>query len=132
MIPIQRQPNKAQSQPAPETAPEAEPAADSTPADTSKQPFNSAGQTAGNELAGKSSRLQTILGNLPAASMATGFAIFGVFVTLGLWISRHALAVRRAVVTGESFAIRHPLIDIGLVTTAALLYLLSRTAGFIQ
>ncbi|OGL24362.1 hypothetical protein A2884_01835 [Candidatus Saccharibacteria bacterium RIFCSPHIGHO2_01_FULL_48_12] len=66
------------------------------------------------------------------ASMATTLAIAGSFAALGLWVSRHALAVRRAVVMGENFAIRHPLVDVGLVAIAALLYLFSRTAGLIQ
>lgn len=115
-----------------ETAPLAETPSEPAPAETIKKPFTSEGSTSGAELAGSTSRIQSVLGNLPAASMATGFAVFGIFVTLGLWISRHALAVRRAVVMGETFALRHPLVDIGLVSIAALLYLLSRTAGFIQ
>ena len=95
-------------------------------------PYNSDGLTPGTELAARTSRIQALFGSLPAASMATTFAVIGTFAALGLWASRHALGVRRAVVMGESFAIRHPLVDVSLITIAALFYLLTRTAGLIQ
>ncbi|MBI4033574.1 CAP domain-containing protein [Candidatus Saccharibacteria bacterium] len=84
------------------------------------------------ELAGASSRAQLALANLPIAQFATSLAVLGSFAAIGLWASRHALAVRRAVAFGETFAIRHPLLDIGLLVIAALSFLLSQTAGFIQ
>ena len=95
-------------------------------------PYNSEGLTPGAELAARTSRIQAILGSLPAANMATSFAVFGALAAMGLWISRHALAVRRAAVMGENFAIRHPLVDVSLIAIAALSYLLTRTAGLIQ
>lgn len=97
-----------------------------------QQPFNSDGLTTGAGLATSTSRIQTVLGNIPASNLATGLAVFGLFTAMGLWVSRHALAVRRAVVMGENLALRHPLVDVGLVMIAALLFLLSRTAGFVQ
>jgi len=96
-----------------------------------EQPFTSEGLSTGSELATRTSRIQSVLGSLPVANMATTLAIVGIFATAGLWISRHALAFRRAVVMGEAFAVRHPLVDLGMVTIAALLFLLSQTAGFV-
>ena len=95
-------------------------------------PYNSDGLSPGTELAARTSRIQALLGSLPAANMATSFAVFGAIAALGLWASRHALAFRRAVVMGENFAVRHPLVDVSLITIAALFYLLTRTAGLIQ
>jgi uncharacterized protein YkwD len=84
------------------------------------------------ELAGTSSRAQLAVASLPFAKLATSVATLGAAVALGIWASRHALAVRRAIVHGESFAIRHPLLDIGLLIIAALSYLLTQTVGLIQ
>jgi hypothetical protein len=95
-------------------------------------PYNSEGLTPGTELAARTSRIQALFGSLPAANITTSLAAMGAVAALGLWASRHALAVRRAVVMGESFAIRHPLVDVSLITIAALFYLLTRTAGLIQ
>jgi hypothetical protein len=66
------------------------------------------------------------------ATFATSLALAGTFAAIGIWISRHALAVRRAIAMGEAFAIRHPLMDIGLLIIAALSFLLTQTAGLIQ
>lgn len=84
------------------------------------------------ELAGSSSRAQLALASLPFAKFATSLAVVGVAVAIGIWAGRHAMAIRRAIARGESFAIKHPLLDIGLLIIAALSYLLSQTAGFIQ
>ena len=84
------------------------------------------------ELATKSSRVQLVLANLPIAKSATTLAILGSFLALGLWVLRHALAIRRVITYGETFAIRHPLLDIGFLVIAALFFLLTQTAGLIQ
>ena len=84
------------------------------------------------QLANKASHAQVALADLPLARFGTLLAVIAVFIAVALWISRHALAIRRALVYGESFAVRHPLTDIGLLIIAALSFLLSQTAGFIQ
>ncbi|HEX5394914.1 MAG TPA: CAP domain-containing protein [Candidatus Saccharimonadales bacterium] len=84
------------------------------------------------ELAAPSSRAQLVLASFPMAKFATTFALIGAASAIALWLSRHALAVRRAVLSSERFAIRHPLLDIGLLIIAALSFLLTQTAGFIQ
>ena len=84
------------------------------------------------QLAGKSSRLQLVLASFPVAKFATTFALLGAVAAIAIWLGRHALAVRRALFKSERFAIRHPILDLGLLIIAALSYLLTQTAGFIQ
>ena len=83
-------------------------------------------------LAVPSSHAQVVLASFPMAKFATTFALIGAAAAITIWLSRHALAVRRAVLTSERFAIRHPLLDIGFLVIASLLFLLTQTAGFIQ
>jgi hypothetical protein len=80
----------------------------------------------------QTSRAQVAFAKLPVSSFATGLATFGVIAAIGLWVSRHLLNLRRALMYSEAFAISHPLMDVGLLTIAALSYLLSQTAGLIQ
>lgn len=84
------------------------------------------------QLSGRSSRAQLVLANFPIAKFATTFALLGAAAAIAIWLSRHVLAVRRALLKSERFAIRHPLLDIGLLIIAALSFLLTQTAGFIQ
>jgi len=50
----------------------------------------------------------------------------------GIFIARHTLMLRRALVYSEVFVAKHHLLDIVFVSVAMLGYVLSRTAGFIQ
>jgi hypothetical protein len=84
------------------------------------------------DLAAPSSRAQIALASFPMAKFATTFALIGAAAAITLWLSRHALAVRRVMLSSERFAIRHPLLDIGFLVIAALSFLLTQTAGFIQ
>jgi len=88
--------------------------------------------TSGVTLALQTSRAQVAFAKLPFSSFATGLATFGVVAAVGLWVSRHLLNLRRALLHSEAFVINHPLMDVGLLTIAALSYLLSQTAGLIQ
>lgn len=114
----------------PPTPPAKQPTATAKPA--KQPPANTDKPTSGIILSLRTSRAQVAFAHLPAASLATGIASFIGVAALGLWISKHALAIRRMIVHGESFAIRHPLIDIGLITIAACAYLLTQTAGLIK
>lgn len=82
--------------------------------------------------AGKSSRAQLALASWPLSRFGTTLAIMAASAAVGIWLSRHILAVRRAVAYGERFVIKHPLLDIGLLTIAALSFFLTQTAGFIH
>ncbi len=78
------------------------------------------------------SHAQIALARLPFAAMATNIVLIGMGAVIGIWLSRHLLMIRRAWAKSESWAITHPLFDIGLLITAALLFLLHQTAGFIR
>ena len=84
------------------------------------------------ELAAPSSRAQVVLASFPMAKFATTFALIGAAAAIAIWLSRHALAVRRVILSSERYAIRHPLLDIGFLVIAALSFLLTQTAGLIQ
>lgn len=114
-----------------QTSPPPPPAAEPEK-ETPLPPPNTESSVSSNELAGKSSRVQLVLASFPLAKFATTFALLGAVVAIAVWLSRHALAVRRALLKSERFAIRHPLLDIGLLIIAALSFLLTQTAGFIQ
>jgi len=88
--------------------------------------------TTGVTLSLRTSRAQVAFAKLPVSSFASGLAIFAIFAAGILWISRHAFVLRRALLAGEHFAVTHPLIDVGLITIAALSFLMTQTAGFIQ
>jgi uncharacterized protein YkwD len=88
--------------------------------------------TSGVTLSYKTSRAQVAFGKVPAASFATGLASFALFAVAGLWLSRHAYGLRRAMATGENFVIHHPMVDVGFATIVAIAYLMTQTAGFIK
>lgn len=117
-------------------APAPQPTPQITQAEPTKKapvaPATTQSDTGSSQLAASSSRAQIALASFPWARLGTTLAIVGAVTAMGLWVSRHALAVRRAVVVGETFAIRHPLMDVGLLIIASLSYLLTQTAGFIQ
>jgi hypothetical protein len=80
----------------------------------------------------KQSRLDLALSNSKAAPAATSVSILlalGIFV---FWASRHLIALKRFALQGERYAVRHPLTDIFVLLIAALLFILSQTAGLIQ
>lgn len=83
-------------------------------------------------LAARTSRAQLAFAQIPVSSFATGLSTFGLIAAGGYWISRHAFMLRRVIMRGETFALRHPLMDAGLITIAGLSYLLIQNAGFIQ
>ncbi len=78
------------------------------------------------------SRLQLALRDFPFAKFSTSLAILGSLAIMLYWITRHLRAFKKFVFEGEQYVINHPLSDIGLVVIAALLFILSQTAGLIQ
>jgi uncharacterized protein YkwD len=80
----------------------------------------------------KPSRVQLAFGSSRFSALTTGVALAG-GVLLGIfWVSRHLKAIHRFLLKGERYAVRHPLADLGLIIIAALLFILSQTAGLIQ
>jgi len=90
------------------------------------------GTKGGVTLSLRTSKAQTVFADMPLANLATGLASFIMFGALGLWISKHLVALRRMFTRGEAFVIHHPLVDVGLVILVALGFILSQTVGFIQ
>lgn len=80
----------------------------------------------------KTSNAQLVSSNLPYSGYATGVAALILIGAIAVWASRHLFAIRKMLLNGEKFAIKHPLFDIGLMVVAAICYLLTQTAGFIQ
>jgi hypothetical protein len=74
---------------------------------------------------------------LAAPSSAYGPLATKLSLILGLslgvfWASRHLRALRKLLLEGERYVIRHPLTDLSLLVIAGLLFILSQTAGLIQ
>lgn len=70
--------------------------------------------------------------------MTNGIAPWSMFavsslaaLAVGIFILRHGLFWRRALVKGERFIVKHPLLDIALVGLAVLGFVLTRSAGSI-
>jgi uncharacterized protein YkwD len=77
------------------------------------------------------SRAQLATAGLPLGRYSTTLATISIFAIALLWVHRHALAMRRALVNGERFMVRHPLTDAALVGMIALIFLVySQVAGF--
>jgi hypothetical protein len=103
-----------------------------TDVSTNKSTPSKSDSKGGITLSLRTSRAQTVFADMPIASLATGLSCFIMFGALGLWISKHLIALRRMFTLGESFVVHHPLIDAGLVLLVALGFILSQTVGFIQ
>ena len=63
---------------------------------------------------------------------ATKLSVILAVLIVGLWANRHIRALHKFLIKGERYAIRHPLTDMGVLMMAALLFILSQTAGLIQ
>lgn len=137
----------ASSTPAPSTpqpAPAATPAADTSaaeqpPAQTQTAPVSSQPATTPTASPKKDLPKSTAASNLqlaaPSASYgpaATKLSVVLSIVIIGLWANRHIRALHKFLVKGERYALRHPLTDLGVMMMAALLFILSQTAGLIQ
>jgi hypothetical protein len=62
----------------------------------------------------------------------TKLSVVLAILIIGLWANRHIRALHKFLLKGERYAIRHPLTDMGVLMMAALLFILSQTAGLIQ
>lgn len=120
----------SQPQPAESPAPPAVP----TPAD-SKPLSHPVNTTTGTNSAPapqvKQSRIQLALANSKLAPAATSVSVIAALIIFGLWTGRHLLALRKFLLKGERYALRHPLTHIALLVIACLLFILSQTAGLV-
>jgi uncharacterized protein YkwD len=68
-------------------------------------------------------------GNSPWINLIAGIAI-GV---IGMYlVAKHSLKLRRKLRQGERYVLRHPVLDVSLISLLVVLIALSKTAGFIQ
>lgn len=96
------------------------------------KPATSETEIDGSALATSTSPAQLGLSGSKLAPLGTVLASVALIAVTSIWASRHALAIRRTIKKGERFVVRHPLIDIALILIIALLFIISRSAGFIQ
>ncbi len=116
----------------PAASPPPAPAPTPEPPAASAQPTGSAKPQTRLSSPVTTSHLQLAAPSTAYGPLATRLALM-MGLGLGLfWISRHLRAVKRLVLEGEHYAVGHPLTDMGLVIIAALLFILSQTAGIIQ
>ena len=84
------------------------------------------------EASHKTSQGQIGFASFHMYSLATSSILAIMFVSLGIWLGRHAIQLRRVVTKSEKIIFNHPLVDVGLLIIAALAFLLNQTAGFIK
>lgn len=99
-------------------------------ADTDKQPVTTASPVAKEPEVKSISKAQALTGGrMPWI----GFAI-GVFSgsALAFLVLKHGLAVRRAIRSSERFALKHPILDLTVLSLIALCALLSQSVGLIR
>jgi hypothetical protein len=57
----------------------------------------------------------------------------GFLVTVvGLWVLKHAYAVKKVFIDGEKYLLHHPLIDVAVLMIVAAAILLSQSSGVVK
>lgn len=87
-------------------------------------------QTANDLPARQMTRVDLYAGNVLPGALT--IVIVTATAAAALFVWRHLRFARRVFVHSEEFIVRHPMLDVALVTVAAAGVLLSRTAGFIH
>lgn len=89
---------------------------------------------ASSSLSGKpptpTSRAQSALSGTSLGHYATYAVITSLIAVLAIWVSRHALALKKSMKRGEKFVMSHPLFDLAFLFLAVSFYIFSRTSGF--
>ena len=133
----QQQPSAPAAQATP--TPTAAPAPDETAA-ANEQPIaisrdeteDATDVTIGATVAGETpvSRIQVATsGGAPWSLVAASFA--GIILLLA-FVTRHSIAWHRKLVQGEQFILKHKVLDVVIVSAIMLIFILSRTVGYIQ
>jgi len=116
----------------PEETPAPAPAADSSVPAEPKQAATTATPKRNLTPSTTTSNLQLAAPSAGYGPAAAKLSVVLAVVIIGLWANRHIRALHRFLVQGERYALRHPLTDLGVMMMAALLFILSQTAGLIQ
>lgn len=128
--------NPTPSQTPASSAPSAEqpqtPAAEVAPQSTAKQAATTATPKKNITPSTNTSNLQLAAPSAAYGSAAAKLSVVLALVIIGLWANRHIRALHKFLIKGERYALRHPLTDLGVMMMAALLFILSQTAGLIQ
>lgn len=125
-------PAPSASTPAPSPAENPAPSDSSPPAAQPKQAATTATPKKNLTPSTPTSNLQLAAPSTNYGPAATKLSIVLAIVIIGLWANRHIRALHRFLIKGERYALRHPLTDLGVMMMAALLFILSQTAGLIQ
>ena len=86
----------------------------------------------GQSLGDQTSRLQVALGGSRIATWSSTLIIAAIAATVGLWVGRHLLKVKRSIGQGERYLLTHPLMDAGFVMVVLLLLVLGQTTGLVR
>jgi uncharacterized protein YkwD len=123
--------------PQPQTAPPSQPQDSPTPIE-SQQPSSAikpaTSDTAKADIAKPvtTSHLQLAVPDHRISPWMAQLSVLLAILIIGIWANKHIRAMHRFFMKGERYIIRHPLTDVGLVMMAAMLFILSQTAGLIQ
>ena len=120
--------------PAAETPAASSPAPDTTANQLASAKKAATSQTPKSQLAAPvaASHLQLAAPTNPFGPLATKLSIILALGIILAWANRHIRALHKFLVKGERYAVLHPLTDLGFVIIAAMLFILSQTAGLIQ
>jgi hypothetical protein len=131
--------NSSPTQPTPEPEPKPEiveelvkePQSESVPIENSRvnQPVTSDSPIPVNRPSQNISRLQILTdGNAPWSAIVLSIAALSIVI---VWIIKHAVLVKRFVLYGEHFVAHHPILDLTVVTVAAIAVYLTQSSGVV-
>jgi hypothetical protein len=104
--------------------------AQKVPDDRYNEPITSDTDIPAAQPATRITKLQSITsGNAPwSAAVLSGILV----MTVGIWVIKHAIIVKRVLVDGEKFVLHHPLIDVAVLIVVAAAILLSQSSGVVK
>ena len=100
------------------------------PDDRYNEPITSDSEIPASQPATRITKLQSITsGNAPwSAAVLSGILV----MTVGMWVIKHAIIVKKVLVDGEKFVLHHPLIDVAVLIVVAAAILLSQSSGVVK
>lgn len=99
---------------------------------TNQSPVTTAAPVGTDPPTQKTSLVSSLFNSPSAGAFAAGAASVALVASTGIWVSRHALRVKKAVLSSEGFVMHHPAIDVTLLAVVAAAYALTQTTGLIK